>query len=115
MWKQSKKNYLLIKYENLISNSFEEFKKIKTFIEDLLKINISMEKFQNAINSTSFDKLKKMEDQNEFFENSIGKDNKKTTFFRLGKDNNWEDLLDKNLAKIIEKKFFQEMKELKYI
>ncbi len=85
MWKQSKKNYLLIKYENLVNNPLEEFKKLKVYIEDLLKINIDTKVFQNAIESTSFDKLKKMEDRNEFFENLIGEDNRKTTFFKFGK------------------------------
>jgi len=115
MWKQAKKNYLLIKYENLINNPFEEFNKLKTYIEDLLKLNIDIKVFQNAIESTSFDKLKKMEDRNEFFENTLGKDNKKTTFFKLGKNNNWQDLLDKELADMIEKKYFKEMKELEYL
>ena len=115
MWKKSKKNYLLIKYENLINNPFEEFEKLKVYIENLLKINIDMEIFQNAIESTSFDKLKKMENENEFFENSIEENNKKITFFNFGKNNNWKDLLDKDLANMIEKKFFKEMKELEYI
>tara|TARA_B100000902_G_scaffold227248_1_gene215769 strand:+ start:221 stop:1084 length:864 start_codon:yes stop_codon:yes gene_type:complete len=115
MWKQAKKNYLLIKYEDLINDPFKEFKKIKIFIEDLLKIKIDIEKFENAIQSTSFDKLKKMENQNEFFENSIEKNNKKIDFFKLGKNNKWEKLLNKDLASMIEKKFLKEMKELEYI
>tara|TARA_B100001093_G_scaffold451375_1_gene458767 strand:- start:58 stop:921 length:864 start_codon:yes stop_codon:yes gene_type:complete len=115
MWKQSKKNYLLIKYENLINNPLREFEKIKIFIEGLLKVKIDTKKFKNAITSSSFDNLKKMEDQNEFFENSIGKDNRKINFFKLGKNNKWENLLNINLINKIEKKFFKEMKELEYI
>ena len=115
MWKQSKKNYLLIKYENLTNNAFHEFKKIKDYLENIMSIKINQEKFENAIKSTSFDNLKSMENQNEFFENVKGKSNKTVTFFKFGNKNKWENLLDKNLADNIVKKFQNEMKELGYI
>ena len=115
MWKQSKKNYLLIKYENLLNNSFHEFEKIKNYLENIMNIKINREKFENAIESTSFDKLKNMEKQNEFFENVKGKSDKTVTFFKFGEKNKWENLLDKSLAKSIVKKFRKEMMELDYI
>ena len=51
---------LIIKYEDLRDNTFEEFKKIINFIEDLKGTNneINEEKLENSINSTSFSKLK---------------------------------------------------------
>ena len=115
MWKQSKKNYLLIKYENLTNNAFHEFKKIKDYLENIMSIKINQEKFENAIKSTSFDKLKIMEKKNEFYENAIDKNNQNLTFFKFGPKNKWENLLDKNLADNIVKKFKKEMKELDYI
>ncbi len=115
MWKQSRKNYLLIKYENLINNTFQEFQKIKIYLENIMNIKIDQEKFENAIKSTSFDKLKNMEKQNEFFENVRGKNDKTVTFFKFGEKNKWENLLDKNLAENIVKKFQKEMEELNYI
>ena len=115
MWKQYKKNYLLIKYENLVNNSFHEFEKVKNYLENIMNIKIEQEKFENAIKSTSFDKLKIMEKKNEFYENAIDKNNQKLTFFKFGPKNKWENLLDKSLADNIVKKFKKEMKELDYI
>ena len=80
-----------------------------------MNIKIDQEKFENAIKSTSFDKLKNMEKQNEFFENVRGKNDKTVTFFKFGEKNKWENLLDKNLAENIVKKFQKEMEELNYI
>ena len=80
-----------------------------------MNIKIDQEKFENAIRSTSFDKLKNMGKQNEFFENVRGKNDKTVTFFKFGENNKWENLLDKNLAENIVKKFQKEMEELNYI
>ncbi len=115
MWKRAKKNYLLIKYENLIDNTFYEFKKIKDYLENIMNIKIEQEKFENAIKSTSFDKLKNMENQNEFFESVRGEGDKNVTFFKFGEKNKWQNLLDKDLAENIVKKFQKEMEELNYI
>ena len=41
--------------------------------------------------------------------------NKKVDFFNLGPDNNWENLLNKDIRNRIEKKFKSEMTELKYL
>ena len=114
-WKQSKKNYLLIKYEDLITKPFEEFNKIKEYIEKIMSINIEKEKFINAINSTSFNSLRALEKNNKFDENNIDKDGKKIKFFNLGKENDWRKIIDKTISDKIEEKFYREMKELNYI
>ena len=36
-------------------------------------------------------------------------------FFNLGPKNDWKHLLDKEIVDEIEEKFFEEMKELKYL
>jgi len=41
--------------------------------------------------------------------------NKKVDFFNLGPDNNWENLLNKDIRNRIEKKFKSEMTKLKYL
>ena len=41
--------------------------------------------------------------------------NKKITFFKLGSENNWKKILKAEIIKKIEKKFYNEMKELNYI
>lgn len=111
-WKQVKLNYLLIKYENLLNNPIQEFRKISNYLSKLLTVKISEKKIENSIRSNSFNNLKKMEESNGFGE-FIAHDNKK--FFNLGPKNNWETLLEKKTADEIEDKFKNEMKELGYI
>jgi hypothetical protein len=111
-WKQVKLNYLLIKYENLLNNPIQEFKKISNYLSKLLTVKISEKKIENSIRSNSFNNLKKMEELNGFGE-FIAHDNKK--FFNLGPKNNWETLLERKTADEIEDKFKNEMKELGYI
>ena len=115
MWKQSKKNYLLIKYEDLLNNPLNAFKIIKSYLENVMEIKIDNKVYTNAIESTSFEKLRSMEINNEFYENALDKMNKKITFFKLGSENNWKKILKAEIIKKIEKKFYNEMKELNYI
>lgn len=111
-WKQVKLNYLLIKYENLLNNPIQEFRKISNYLSKLLTVKISEKKIENSIRSNSFNNLKKMEESNGFGE-FITHDNKK--FFNLGPKNNWETLLERKTADEIKDKFKNEMKELGYI
>ena len=80
------------------------------------KIEIIGKKIENSINSTNFEILSKMEDENNFPESSISsKNNKKKKFLNLGKNNDWKKLLDKSLSKKIEESFKNEMIELNYL
>ena len=45
----------------------------------------------------------------------FGKISKKINFFNLGKNNDWRELLDKDIANQISIKFEKEMKELSYL
>tara|TARA_B100000029_G_C17545826_1_gene948388 strand:+ start:19 stop:870 length:852 start_codon:yes stop_codon:yes gene_type:complete len=115
-WKNTSKNLLLIKYENLLSNPKLEFNKITDYLKNLLKINFDKEKIDNAINSTSFEKLKNKEINEGFYESVTDKVNyRKVRFFNLGPENKWENLVDKNIVNEIEKRFEFEMKELEYL
>ena len=114
-WKNMRKNNLLIRYEDLIQDTKNEFTKIANFIGGLLKLKFNEDQIDTAINLSSFEKLEKMEKKDGFTESNIGKDGNKNKFFFLGPKNNWRKILDYEISKDIEKEFEKEMKELKYI
>jgi len=119
-WKSFKSNgkYLLIKYEDLISNKEENLKKILKFIYKLKNINFEIDetKIKNVIQSTSFENMKNLEKEKGFEEARISTETKeKIPFFNLGPKNEWKKLLDLETIKKIEKAFKKEMKELEYL
>jgi len=119
-WKSFKSNrkYLLIKYEDLIFNKEENLKKILKFIYKLKNINFEIDetKFENVIQSTSFENMKNLEKEEGFEEARISIETKeKIPFFNLGPKNEWKKLLDLEIVKKIEKAFKKEMKELEYL
>ena len=114
-WKQIKKNYLLIKYENLLSNPFDEFGKIINYLKVVTKTRFSESKISEAINSNNFKNLQIQESQGKFKENMYNKKNEKIKFFDKGPENDWRKNLDPIIAKQIEKKFSKEMSELGYL
>ena len=114
-WKNFKKNYLLIKYEDLINNERKEFLKIRNYLEEKLNLKFSDDKFDTAISSNSFSKLKKIEEIQGYSENVKINSKPDVNFFNLGPDNDYKNLLDKKISKEIEKIFHSEMKELGYI
>ena len=116
LWKTMKKNYLLIKYENLINHPESEFKKISGFLEKNLKRKFTSEDLNRAISASSFNKLQGMEREKGFLESV--KDNetgKKKKFFYLGPKNDWNYILDSKIVDDINTKFEIEMKELGYL
>ena len=115
-WKQMKKNYLLIKYENLINSPFSEFKKISIYLEKIFGYKFSDEQIENAIKSSSFKKLQNIENNEGFSESVINeKTGSKNKFFFLGPKNNWQELIDEKIFYQINKKFKKEMEELGYL
>ena len=115
-WKLLKKNYLLIKYENLIKNPYLEFRKVADYLEVLLKIKFTKEDNEKAINLSDFERLKNIEKKEGFEESAIdNKTGKIETFFNLGPQNNWKKILNENVSHDISKKFELEMKELGYL
>ena len=114
-WNKIKKNYLLIRYENLIKKPEEEFNKIVIYLENILNTKIDKKKIKNAIETSSFENLQSLEDQNKFDEGKTSKHGSKIRFFNLGKKNNWEKILQENVKSKIEKKFIFEMKKLGYL
>ena len=109
---------MLIKYEDLIRETEKYFLIILKFI---FKINnskfiLDKKKFNQVLETTSFEKMQKSEKQNGFFESKIDENTKKKIpFFNLGPKNDWKILLDDNTKEKIEKTFEKEMKELNYL
>lgn len=119
-WKSFKyqDRYLLIRYEDLISEKEKTFIKILKFIHRLKKVDLSIDfkKLKNVILTTDFSKMKKLEQEEGFFESKIDKKTgKKIAFFNLGEKNNWKELLNKKIQKKIEDAFEKEMLELGYL
>ena len=115
-WKQGSKNFLLIRYEDLLKNTENEFEKLIDFLKKFLKVNINKEKMDNIIKTTSFDSLKKMENRGLFKENVINfLTNEKINFFDRGPKNIWENSINKSVKESLERKFQKEMKELNYL
>ena len=73
-WKKMNRNYLLVKYEDLIKNPEETFTKIAFFIGNLIKLNFTNDQIKTAIELSSFEKLEKMEKDYGFTESTINKE-----------------------------------------
>ncbi len=115
-WKNFKKNFLLIKYEDLIIKPEKTFQIISKFLGKLLNIRISENKINEAIIKSSFDNLQKSEKKFGFDEASIDAvTNEKKKFFNLGVKNDWRVLLPNKVRKEIEREFQKEMIELGYL
>ena len=114
-WKNKTKNYLLIKYEDLIKDPHTEFSKISNYLENHLNTKFDQKKIKRAIETCSFKNLQNLEMEGKFEESTIDKNNKSVRFFHLGPDNDWKKILDKKIADEITAKFEPEMKELGYL
>ena len=114
-WKLIQKNFLLVKYENLLLNPENEFNKIIKYIEKIFNITFEKTLKNYAIQNNSFEKLKELEKNKGFEESTLGPDGIKKKFFNLGPNNNWKKILNPRIASQIEGKFRVEMKELGYL
>ena len=101
---------IIIRYEDLIEDPYNNFLKILKFIKQFKKIDIDENKINDVIKKCSFKQVSDNEKKFGFVEKK-GKEN----FFRKGLVDEWKVVLKKNLIQKIEKEFYKEMKELKYI
>ena len=107
---------LIIKYEDILSDTKETFISVLKFLSNFMKINLEKKKINNVISCTSFANLSKLEKTIGFTESVTSlQTNKKINFFHQGKKNDWKKLLDKKIVEKIENNFSKEMKELKYL
>ena len=107
----------LIKYEDLLSSTFDTLKDIINFINKINNQpdNFDKNKAKTIINSTNFDKLKAKENELGFDEAiNSKKTKKKIPFFNLGPGNEWEKLVPLELQNKINDTFEKELKELGY-
>ena len=119
-WKsfQSVNKYLLVKYEDLINDKEKIFHDILKFIFKLKKVDFVLDKkkFQNALETTDFQNMKKLENEQGFEESIVDKKTgKKINFFHLGKKTDWKTSLDINLQNKLQKVFEKEMIEIGYL
>ena len=106
-----------LKYEDLLSETFFVFKEIIEFIDELTnnKSGFIREKAKNAVKSTSFENLKKIEEINGFGESIISREEKKKIpFFHLGPNNNWQKNFDDRFIKKLNNIFGKNLEELNY-
>ena len=108
----------LIKYEDLIDQTFYVVKDLINFINKTCKLgnNFDKSKAQNAIETTSFEKLKKIENNHGFSESikSKNRDKNKVPFFHLGPNNNWQKIFDPSFANKLNTIFKETLEELEY-
>ena len=93
---------MMIKYEDLIKNPKQTLRDLIVFVNTICRFNngIDVKKLENAIQSTTFEKLQNLEDTGKFSESVYSdKNEKKIKFFYLGPKNNWKDRLNKDLIK----------------
>ena len=91
---------LVIKYEDLLKETYNTFRKVIEFINKISNSSkiFNKSKGKNSIKNTSFEKLQRMENDYGFAEamNKKGT-NKKIKFFNLGQKNNYKNLLSQDL------------------
>ena len=107
----------IIKYEDLLKETFFVFKDIVDFINKTLNIKekINKNKLKNSVNSTYFDELKKEEKKSGFIEAVPSKKNgEKIPFFNLGPDNDWKKILDVDQQKRLTDIFKEDLIDLGY-
>ena len=114
-WKQFKKNYLLIKYEDLLDKPQEEFLKISNYLNTIGNFKFNEKDILEIAENCKFENFRNQEKTKDFIDNSATNKNFKKNFFRLGPKNNWKDLLDTDIKLKIEEQFKKEMLELGYI
>ena len=114
-WKNKTKNYLLIKYEDLQKDPQKEFFKITDYLKKINNDTFDNSKIYNAIETTSFPYMQKLENEGFFNENSKSKDDGKVKFFNMGPKTRWEKYLNDKIIEEINTKFKNEMVELGYL
>ncbi|WP_435090211.1 sulfotransferase domain-containing protein [Candidatus Pelagibacter bacterium nBUS_30] len=118
-WKELKKvnRYLLVKYEDLVSDKKKTFINILNFIYKLmnLKLIIDDKKINNILKTTSFEYLQDLEREFGFSESVNANNKKRVTFFKFGNKNDGKNSLPLDTKKELENSLQEEMKELGYL
>ena len=115
--RKDKYKKMIVKYEDMLSKPEETFYDLIKFVNNICSFDkeIDKDKINNAIKTTSFDNLKKIEERGEFREavhNLKTKEKKK--FFYKGAENDWKKILDKKLAKDMTEYYKDDLKLFGY-
>ena len=102
-------NLLLIRYEDLLNNSFKEVSKIAAF----LSLNVSEEQIAKAIALSSADNMRRSEKQSGWQPNQNSRKDK--AFVRAAKSGNWKTDLSEYAVKEIECNWGSLMQKLNYL
>ena len=108
---------LTIRYEDMISKPYEVFRDLIVFVNTLCRFNegVNSLKLNNSIETTSFDKLRNIENQGNFSESVYSlKDKRKIKFFFLGPKNDWRKELDKSLVKKMNEYYKEDLNKFGY-
>ena len=102
---------LVLRFEDLVYKKEDTINKIINFFEKNynFKFHDKINRIQNVLNSTSFDKLRKEEEEKGFPEAT---ENNK--FFSVGKKDQWKDKLNNLQIMRLEKKFKEVMIKFEY-
>ena len=114
-WKKFKKNYLLVKYEDLLKEPNKEFLKITNYLNQIGNFKFDNDKILKAVENCNFNNLSKQEDALGFAGNSKTNKKLKQKFFNLGPKNKWENILEPGIKNEIEFSFKEEMIKLGYL
>ena len=107
----------IIKYEDLNSKTYDTLKKVIEYVNKISgnKIKFDYLRAKNSIQSTSFEKLKKIEKIDGFSESVLSKNySKKIPFFLLGPKNDWKKIFDENFKRKLNLIFNDNLNELNY-
>ena len=116
-WKIQKKIPIkFIRYEDLTNQTYAVFLELVEFIYKVTNNSeiIDKTKLKNALNSTTFEKLKRREKEYGFSEAVSFTSNEKAKFFNLGPKNNWKEILNEDLEKQISELYKSDLEELSY-
>ena len=108
---------LTIRYEDMLQNPKQTFRDIVIFVNTICKFNdnFDQDKFNNAIETTSFKKLQALENEGNFLENVYSKhDKRKIKFFNQGPENNWKKNLSDELINKMNNFYKDDLKKFKY-
>jgi len=108
---------MTIRYEDMITRPNEVFRDLVVFVNTLCRFNesVNLQKLNNSIQTTSFDKLKDIENQGNFSESVYSlKDKRKIKFFFLGPKNDWRKELDKSLIKKMNEYYKEDLNKFGY-
>ena len=99
---------IIIKYEDLINNTFETKLKIIKFLSNIINCNVDKDQIKFSIEQSEFKRLKGIEENHKFHESS-------NTFFNKGSVGQWKNILSPLQVTKIENFCKSEMIDLGYL